>query len=404
MANKNLLQSPRGEQPLKAHFIQNTWRKKSAPISKPGLFVNVRDVPNIPENVLEFFKQDPRTRRPFTPAEKIFYAQVFLHEIDEGSRTLMRANKTQDARALVNFDSAMHFVSRLELVRNLTETDEVAMLPPEHIHKSVKARNNQWGAVKVRMGTHHAVAVTECGVGYKEVNEDAFLVIPEHKVMALSDGMGGHVAGHMASGVAVDFFEFAMRQNMSLEDGVSLANDAILLRSRSDPRLGGSHPMGCTFAGVQLKHNLLKMAHVGDTKVLGIREGKIFFETQDHTQGQELLREGLIDIQTAFELNHILNRCLGLDVMRPQRDVTVASAMLKPGDRILMATDGITDNFFDGSFGLQELADWASQGSLMQAADQILHLTENRMRSEKLPSGRPCKRDNLSLALLEFRG
>ncbi len=404
MPSKNLLPPSRGVTAPKRQFIPSTWKNKKArvPASSPG--VSVRSEKEIPASVLDFFKLDPKTKRPFTLEEKLFYAQVFMHEIDEGCRLLARAGRAEEAKTIGNFSNKLHLFSRLELLRKVLEENDLAQLPPERVQHAHKARNNQWGALKTRLGTHPAVAVTACGVGYKDCNEDAYLVLSEHKILALADGMGGHVAGHLASCIAIDFFEREVSRGADLEDAITRANDAILLRSRSDPRLGGIYPMGCTFAAIQIKHSQLKIAHVGDTKVMVLRDGKIFLETQDHTQGQQLLREGLIDRHTAFELNHILNRCLGLDAMRAQRDVAVTTVVLKPGDRLVLATDGITDNFFDENFKLDELAKVASQGPLPQAADAIISDTENRMCKETLPDNRPSKRDNMSLAMAEYRG
>jgi len=269
---------------------------------------------------------------------------------------------------------------------------------------ALKARNNQFGAAKTNLGAHPAVAVTEVGIDYKPRNEDAFLMMPQQKTLALADGMGGHVAGHIASGVAVDFFEEGIRQGMDIENAIVFANEAIMTRAHNDPKLAGMHPMGCTFAAVQVRHTMLKVAHVGDTKVIVLRSGKILFESFDHTQGQELLREGLIDSSTALELNHILNRCIGLDSMRPDRDVETSTLTLAPGDRVLIATDGVTDNFFDGKLRLDELAELASNGSLTQAAELIVDQCQERMRRGKLADGRRSKCDNLSLAMFEFRG
>jgi serine/threonine protein phosphatase PrpC len=75
-----------------------------------------------------------------------------------------------------------------------------------------------------------------------------------------------------------------------------------------------------------------------------------------------------------------------------------------PGDRVLLATDGVTDNFFDETLCLEELAQLASTGSLTQAAELIVDQCQQRMRLGNLPDGRRAKCDNLSLAMLEFRG
>ncbi len=402
MASKNLDQITKSGA-LRRPYLQGQARRRSRR-GDADASVAVRPPEKIPASVLNYFKLDPRSRQPYPPEEKLFLSQVLMHEIDEGLRLLRRMGRQEEARAIGNFSNGMHVTQRLELLRRLLELPECEGLEPERMRGGTKARGNQWGAAKASFGPHPAVAVSEVGVDYKPRNEDAFLMMPDHKVMALADGMGGHVAGHIASGIAVDFFEAAVERGHDLENAMVLANDAILTRSRSDHRLGGMHPMGCTFAAIQIRHTLLKTAHVGDTKVMVVHGGEILFETLDHTQGQELLREGLVDEATALELNHILNRCIGLDSMRPDRDVETSTVTLMPGDRILLATDGITDNFFDERLCLEELAHLACSGSLTQAAELIVEECQQRMRLGNLPDGRRAKCDNLSLALIEFRG
>lgn len=400
MASKNFDQITQGDA-LPRPYLQEPPRRKTR---RAADVVSVRPPEKIPTSILNFFKMDPRSQRPYPIEEKIFLSQVLMHEMDEGLHLLRRLGREEEARAIGNFSNGMHITQRLEALRGVLELPECEALPPERMRAGVKARFNQWGAAKASVGPHPAVAVTEVGYDYKPRNEDAFLMMPEHKVLALADGMGGHVAGHIASGIAVDFFEAAIQRGHDLENSIVMANDAILTRARGNPRLGGMHPMGCTFAAIQIRHTMLKVAHVGDTKVMVVHDGEILFETMDHTQGQELLREGLVDTATALELNHILNRCIGIDSMRPDRDVETTSLTLLPGDRVLLATDGVTDNFFDGQLRLNELAELTCSGSLPQAAELIVDQCQQRMRLGNLPDGRRAKCDNLSLAILEFRG
>ncbi len=403
MTQKDLSRTPKETLLSKRHVVQSHRRKKiSSPA--PTSHILVRAQEEIPQSVLDFFQADPRTGQAYREEERLFFSQVLMHEIDEGIRTLLRAKRFHESKAIGDFSNKIHLTNRLDHIRRVLEEIEVNSLPPERVHGSYKARNNQWGAIKTRIGNHPALAMTEMGVGYKECNEDAYLLMGPQKILALADGMGGHAGGNIASGVAIDFFEFAIGQGMELESAISFANDAIIVRSKSDPRLGGMHPMGCTFAAVQLKNGNVKVCHVGDTKVLVVREGKIIFQSEDHTQGQQLLSEGLVDHTTAFELNHILNRCLGLDAMQPQRDVACTVLDLLSNDRVFIFTDGITDNFFDDHFNLPGLAEILMQGSLNQAADLLLDQCHQLMVNPQLPNGRPSKPDNIALAMLEYRG
>lgn len=404
MSEKDLGSLSKGSKSQKP-YSKNVRRNPSkGPRRQGSAEVEVRPAKEVPKQVRDFFRIDPRTRASYRPEESLFLAQVLLHEIDEGVRLLKRLGRRDEAEVIANFDNSLHLSQRVELMRTQLNRPDLEDLDPEKIRGSHKARNNQIGASKAMLGKHPAVAVTDSGIDYKLRNEDGFVMLADQKVLGLTDGMGGHVSGHIAAGIAIDFFEAGIRSAMELGEALVYANEAILARAHSDPRLGGMHPMGCTFAAIQIKHTRLKTAHVGDTKVMVLRHGAIFFQTLDHTQGQELLREGLVDPSTALELNHVLNRCIGLDRMHPQRDVSMGQVELQAGDRVLMATDGVTDNFFDNKFSLNELAELGSSGNLTQAAERTVDECHRRMRSKKLPNGRNAKCDNLSLALLEFRG
>jgi hypothetical protein len=67
-------------------------------------------------------------------------------------------------------------------------------------------------------------------------------------------------------------------------------------------------------------------------------------------------------------------------------------------------TDGITDNFYDAKFSLAGLIPLIEKGPLAQAADILVEACHRRMNSAHLPDGRPSKPDNISLAMLEYRG
>ena len=363
--------------------------------------VSVRSSQNIPPQVLDFFKMDPTTRRVLSLEESLFQSQVLMHEIDEGVRILARMKKYAEANMIADFSSEIHLSSRLDLLRRLMEDPAIAELDPEKV-RGLKIRNNQWGLAKARHDYLIAIGATSPGVGYKKNNEDALILMPEQQVFALADGMGGHIGGNLASCIAVDFFEYAILHRLPLEDAIVFANDAILLRTRSDPKMKSRPAMGSTFAALQIEAGgEARVAYVGDTKTLLIRKGEIILQTEDHTQGQKLLREGTIKASQAFELNHILNRCLGLDSLSALRDVTCLHFAVEPGDRILLVTDGVTDNFFDEDFRLSELAELVSKPSLDQAANNIIKACESRMKKDHLENGRVVKHDNFSLLIVE---
>jgi serine/threonine protein phosphatase PrpC len=388
-----------GKQP----YAQVPFLTKVPPTSfkQTSKVVVVRSSEKIPRKVLEFFKVEVKSGLLLNEEKRNLLAQVLMHEFDEGIRILQQCGREEQTRLLKISNPRMHLSNQILLLREWLNQEPIRNRPPERISRGLKLRNSQNGELSERLPQGRAVGFTSHGILYKDRNEDALLIIPEREVLAVFDGMGGHIGGNIASGIAVDFLEYALKQGMTLEKATVLANEAILQRTRNDPSLGGMTPMGTTLACCEIKGNLLKALHVGDSKVLVIREGKIVYESQDHTNGQDLLREGLIDYETAHYLNHILSRSLGCDSILVNRDLERSEIMLKRGDRILLATDGITDNYYTHDFSLSELAQFASLNPLDEAISKIYDSCLDRIRKGTLPDGQAAKPDNITLLLYQ---
>jgi protein phosphatase len=83
------------------------------------------------------------------------------------------------------------------------------------------------------------------------------------------------------------------------------------------------------------------VAHVGDSRVYLLRDGSLSQLTQDHSLIEEYVRRGLIQREMAFRhpLRHVLSRALGLE-RAAEPDIAVHP--LRPHDRLLLCTDGLT--------------------------------------------------------------
>ena len=157
----------------------------------------------------------------------------------------------------------------------------------------------------------HASFLTDRG-HVRAINEDsAAVVVPSGPavlhgkgVLAIvADGMGGHEAGEIASGLAVatviDRF-YASRDDaqLALVDAFLAANTAILERARRDRKMAG---MGTTCTAAVVLDGLVYTAHVGDSRIYLIRDGRAYRMTQDHSATMEMVNQGLI---TLAEANH----------------------------------------------------------------------------------------------------
>ncbi|NIA24021.1 MAG: SpoIIE family protein phosphatase [Gammaproteobacteria bacterium] len=155
-------------------------------------------------------------------------------------------------------------------------------------------------------------------------------------IFAVADGMGGHVAGEIASSEAI---EVAIATSGSVEERIAAANDAIANAAEENPQLAG---MGTTLTIAELDpHGTLSIGHVGDSRAYLLRMGVLRQLTVDHSVVAEYLAAGKIRPEDVARhpQRSMLTRALGL-----ARTVKVDSLTeaLQPGDRLLLCTDGLS--------------------------------------------------------------
>jgi protein phosphatase len=180
-------------------------------------------------------------------------------------------------------------------------------------------------------------------------NEDAFLVVPERSYAVLSDGMGGHRGGDVAARIVIDTVRDELCRRpvgsgaeasaSALRAAVLAANDAVLAAAAEDRGLTG---MGATVVAASLCADGLVFANVGDSRLYRYREGRLEQLTHDHTMLQELVDGGMISPEQALRtpFRGMLTRALGVE---PEVLVDVRQTDLRPGDMLLMCSDGLTD-------------------------------------------------------------
>lgn len=154
-------------------------------------------------------------------------------------------------------------------------------------------------------------------------------------LVMVADGMGGAVAGEVASSLAV---ETARHSEGDLTERVLDANQAILDEVDRRPELRG---MGTTLTLFELGDDgVAHFAHVGDSRAYLLREGELTQLTEDHTVVNMYLRTGAIAPEEAA--NHpqrsLITRAVGLT---PDLDVDTGNLTLEEGDRLLLCSDGV---------------------------------------------------------------
>lgn len=164
-------------------------------------------------------------------------------------------------------------------------------------------------------------------------SDDGVLVI-------VADGMGGHVAGEVASRLAVNA---AASNDLPATDRVAAGNRAIREEVARDPGLEG---MGTTMTLLEIKDDVATIAHIGDSRAYLLRDGKLRQLTEDHTVAAEYMAQGQLSPEEAANhpQRHMLLRTLGLTRFVNVDDVRTD---LQPGDRILLCSDGLTEMVTD---------------------------------------------------------
>ncbi len=191
-----------------------------------------------------------------------------------------------------------------------------------------------------------AYALSDIGK-VRETNEDSFVCKPPLFVVA--DGMGGHVAGEVASRVAAETVcaQFAAAGTTSpeklLRQAITAANEIIYRMAQEDSSRAG---MGTTLTAAFVDGAVVYWGHVGDSRLYLLRGGKLTQVSEDHSLVGELVKNGSITAEEALTHPHrnILTRAVGTG---DKVIVDTGSLALEAGDRLLLCTDGLTNMVAD---------------------------------------------------------
>jgi PPM family protein phosphatase len=185
-------------------------------------------------------------------------------------------------------------------------------------------------------------SATEVGM-VRSNNQDQVLIASP--LFAVADGMGGHVAGEVASLTAIEALAAGFdkdRTGAGLLAAVNRANRAVWDKAQRDTSLRG---MGTTLVALALvgagDADELAVVNVGDSRAYRLRQGELEQLTTDHRLVQELIDDGqLSEAEAAVHpQRNVLTRALGVDP-----DVPVDSLQVVPfrGDRFLLCSDGLS--------------------------------------------------------------
>ena len=205
----------------------------------------------------------------------------------------------------------------------------------------------------------------------REKNEDSMLIDPTVGLYVVCDGMGGHVGGQVASQLAVATISEVIRapngvvgDDDKLVAAIKAANRAVFEKAKAEPSL---HNMGTTVVGIRQDADLLQLAHVGDSRIYRLRQGKFEQVTRDHSLINLYEENPELAARFGPPNSNVIVRAVGL---RDQVDVDHRVIAMEPGDMYLLCCDGLTDMVDD--WILKEMLADAEQGSLDEACEALV--------------------------------
>lgn len=187
------------------------------------------------------------------------------------------------------------------------------------------------------------------------IEQQKFEIDENGIILAVSDGMGGALAGEVASKMAVEtigqqFSNEDLEKTISPEErdnwlveklyeSTLYANHLIHEQGRSDSQFQG---MGATFTGVGITPNAVELIQVGDSRAYLIRNHQIYQITKDQSLVQQLIDAG--QLQESEAESHALKNVI-LQALGAQNEIYPVAARLMPcrNDILILCSDGLSN-------------------------------------------------------------
>jgi len=183
----------------------------------------------------------------------------------------------------------------------------------------------------------------------RDENEDylGYFRVGDRHAFLVADGMGGAVAGALASRTAVEASQVALRARLSHAPGPALAaaveaaNAACLDIQHNHPEMEG---LGTTLDLLLIEGSKGWWAHVGDGRIYLVRRARSVQLTRDHSVVQRMVDGGLLEPDDAVSHphRHVLYKAIGRSaVVEP--DLAPEPIDLVSGDSLVLCSDGLSD-------------------------------------------------------------
>ncbi len=239
---------------------------------------------------------------------------------------------------------------------------------------------------------------TDTGM-HRQLNEDHIGFDQELGIAVLTDGMGGHQSGKIASHMAVNSVLNTLR-NLVNPDSSGTITDSQLLEQVSNTisysnteifeaaeNLEEHKGMGTTVVAALIQNEKIYAGHVGDSRLYLHRNNGLKRITKDHSLVQDLIDRGFYTEEEARKTNvgHIVTRALGT-----KEDVEVDTVQhdLQANDVFLLCSDGLSDM----------VDDWRIEEILNEREDNLEATAQELVNTANRNGGK----DNVSVILMQI--
>jgi serine/threonine protein phosphatase PrpC len=230
---------------------------------------------------------------------------------------------------------------------------------------------------RVREANEDACAITELqsGLAIEAFDADRWVDVGKRGLLlALSDGMGGHEAGEVASALVLDVLQAELSRAADgptdhlLEEAIRRANGAVHEAAQDNDRRG----MGATLVAVFVRGRQAYIAEVGDSRAYLLRGPRLRQITRDQSMVQMLVDQGVLSPEEARHApgKNVILQAMGL---QPEDRVAIGRLELRQTDRLLLCSDGITNALTD-----DELRQIMTESKPREACETMIALANER--------------------------
>lgn len=234
-----------------------------------------------------------------------------------------------------------------------------------------------------------SAAITDVGKK-REINEDNFYISKDDGLYLLADGMGGHLAGDMASKLAVDTiasfikstgvdrevtWPYRRDEKLPYEANrliiaIKFANKKIFNVAKEKELTG----MGTTVASLLFHGENVYLCHVGDSRAYRIRNGKIAQLTEDHSLLNFTMKTNPMTTEEIenFPFKNVITRAIGIE---EDVEVDMNVEQISEGDYYLLCSDGLSNFVSD-----EQIVDTVVKGKkdLLKACKGLISHANNK--------------------------